>query len=392
MRKTAALLLVLLVLAAAFLAGAYFAFGGEVVEDFWVTVAPLPKPYYENVGAAVAYGKIYFLGGDICERYDPGINAWTAITPPPVYNAWGAVVACQNKIYVIGGVAEHPTQVYDPTTGTWENRTSPPGTTFGHRANAVNNKIYVISGGQYAPYGTLATSAVNYVYDTAIDSWSTMASIPTPVSNYASAVLDNKIYVIGGRTATDVSYVANTTDMVQIFDPKTNQWTIGKPIPNATYNAGACSTSGLLAPKRIYVVGGWKTDLNQVYDPKTGSWSLAANLPKIRSGLSLVNVNDVLYAVGGSNGTVHVTVKADLSDWEAAKQLMSTTKVQATERYIPIGYDGALPPTPSPSTTASPTPEPFPTLSIAAASIAVIVVVAGLLVYFKKRKRKTTLA
>jgi N-acetylneuraminic acid mutarotase len=114
-------------------------------------------------------GKIYFIGGDICERYDPETNSWTAVTPPPVYNAWGAVAACQNKIYVIGGAAEYPTQVYDTATGTWENRTSPPGTTFGHKANAVNNKIYVISGGQYAPYGCLATSAVNYVYDTVMD-------------------------------------------------------------------------------------------------------------------------------------------------------------------------------------------------------------------------------
>jgi N-acetylneuraminic acid mutarotase len=408
MRKTAALLLVLLVLASALLIGAEMAFGAASVEGSWTTVAPLPKPYYENVGAAVVNGKIYFLGGDICERYDPETNSWTAVTPPPVYNAWGAVVACQNKIYVIGGAAEYPTQVYDPATGTWENRTSPPGTTLSHQATAVDDKIYLIGGAQLAPLGILATSAVNYVYDTTTDSWSTMAPIPTPVSSYASAVLDGKIYIIGGRTAT--VKVKNATDLVQIFDPKTNRWTEGTPIPTGVSSAGACSTSGVYAPKRIYVVGGLRgysgggtsydatktgTDVNQVYDPKTGSWSLAASLPDVCWGLSLVNVNDILFSVGGTNGTHGpIYVSGDLSDWDAAKQLMSRTKVQATCKYIPAGYDESLLPSPSPSTSPSPSPSPEPqpetflTLLVVAASIAVIIVAAGLLVYHKKRSHE----
>ena len=99
---------------------------------------------------------------------------------------------------------------------------------------------------------------------------------------------------------------------------------------------------------------------------------------------------DVLYAVGGVNGTVQVYVSADLSDWEAAKQLMSTIRVQATCKYIPIGYDESLLPTPSPSPipTTSPTPEPFPTVPVAAASVAALVVGVGLLVYFKKRRQE----
>ncbi|MCJ7761982.1 hypothetical protein MUP38_00835, partial [Candidatus Bathyarchaeota archaeon] len=271
MRKTVLAVTVILVLtAAAFLAGANPALGDALVEDSWTTVAPLPKPYYDNLGAAVVNGKIYFFGEEIAERYDPGTNTWTAVTPPPIYHMWGEITACKNKIYLIGGTEDDPTQVYDTATDTWGNRTPLPGVAFGHRANVVGDKIYLISGAQYAPLGIFAFSDANYVYDPTTDSWSKMAPIPTPVSSYASAVLDNKIYIIGGRTATDVSYVANTTDMVQIFDPKTNQWTTGPSIPTGVYAAGACSTSGLAAPKRIYVVGGWKTNLTQVYDSETG--------------------------------------------------------------------------------------------------------------------------
>jgi len=374
MSKTAAMLFVLVFLVAAFLTASDLVFGGEVAEDSWVTLAPLPEPYFSAKGAVVVDGKIYFIADDLCMRYDPETNNWTEITQPSVYSLWGAVAACQNKIYVIGGAAEHPTQVYNPSTDTWENRTSPPGTTLSHQAIAVDDKIYVIGGAQLAHLGILATSAVNYVYDTVTNSWSTMAPIPTPVSSYASAVLDDKIYIIGGRTAT--VKVKNATNLVQIFDPITNKWIEGTPIPTGVSNAGACSTSGLYAPKRIYVVGGLQgydggatsydatktgTDVNQVYDPKTGSWSLAASLPEIRWGFSLVNVNDALYAVG-----------------------------QKTERYIPLGYDESLLPTPSPSPTPSLSPEPqqepFPTVTVVAVSVAAAVVVAGLLVHFKRRK------
>ena len=47
---------------------------------------------------------------------------------------------------------------------------------------------------------------------------------------------------------------------------------------------------------------------------------------------------------------------------------------------------------PSPSTSPEPQQEPSPTVTVVAVSVAAAVVVAGLLVYFKKRKRKTALA
>lgn len=397
MRKTAALLLVLLVLASALLTGANFAFGDGLVEDSWVTVAPFrvtPKLYSPALGAVTVNGKIYFIGDGINERYDPDTNAWTAVTPPPVYHPWSTVVACQNKIYIIGGSAESPTQVYDPLTDTWENKSSIPVTLWEYRATVVDDKIYVISGLKLAGLSIFNPSAATYVYDTATDTCSEMASIPTPVGCYASAVLDGKIYIIGGGTATTTPN--NATDLVQVFDPKTNQWTAGKPLPIGVYKAAACSTSGLIAPKRIYVVGGSLrydggglsvsssaktiTNLTQVYDLETGSWSLAAPLPEFRLYFWLVNVNDALYAIGGEK----------------------SGSFEVTERYIPLGYDESLLPTPSPSPTASPTATPsptqapsstFPTVPVAAASVVAFVVMgAGLLFYFKKHKRKAALA
>lgn len=352
---------------------------GGVVEDSWTTMAPLPTPYSTSLGAVAVNGQIYFFAGDVCERYDSGTNTWTTVTPPPRHNSWAAVVACQNKIYIIGGDGAVPTQVYDPSINTWTNRTSMPKSIYSHEAAVVGNKIYVISGGIPSPIGVVNPSETTYVYDPATDSWSTMASIPTPVLGYASAVVDDKIYIIGGGTRT--VFVENATGLVQIFDPKMNQWTLGKTLPAGVFGAGACSTSGLFAPERIYVIGGSfhysgggtsadlnpkRSTLNQVYDLETGKWSLASSIPQNGSGLSVVNVNDVLYAVGHS-----------------------------TEQYIPIGYKKTSLPTASISAspiTASPSSDAllsnqFPTIPCVVATIAIIMVFIGLVVYKKVKDR-----
>lgn len=278
-------------------------------EDFWATLAPLPTPLYSTLGAAAVDGKIYYLGSKINVQYDPETNTWTPLAPPPIPNYWGTVAACQNKIYVIGGEAEKPTQVYDPATDTWENRTSIPTTRSALQANVVDGKIYVIGGQIPSALGVINPSSANDVYDPATDRWFKMASIPTPVMEYASAVLDNKIYIIGGGNTGGPDY--KPINQVQIFDPKTNQWTNGTPIPTGVASAGACATQGLLSPKRIYVIGGTtnyyfregysaraSVDLNQVYDPETRNWSVAAFMSTSRYGLTLVNLNDELYAIG----------------------------------------------------------------------------------------------
>jgi hypothetical protein len=209
-------------------------------------------------------------------------------------------------------------------------------------------------------------------------------------------VLDNKIYIIGGRTATDAAMVTNTTDLVQIFDPELNQWTVGKPLPTGVYAAGACATSGLFAPERICVVGGnrkyvpWVTSavltphgttLNQIYDPATGNWSYGASLPEPRWKCSLVNINDTLFVVGGENGP-------DTSDYFDNPEKV----VLEIDRYIPSGYEGSLLPTPSPSPTAEPLSASLGIIIAVSVTIAtlalVVIILAKLLVYYKKRRRE----
>jgi N-acetylneuraminic acid mutarotase len=384
------------------------AFGTAVTDDSWTSVSSVPTnanasmgiiPTFGNIWAAALNGELFCFGGinqhekagsyvwyGINEKYSTDTGNWNTITRP--VNNGGAVVVCHNKLYSIGT----KTQVYDLSTNTWSNKTSMPQSLVEVKANLVEDKIYVISGAKYATLGGTAISDVTYRYDPESDSWSTMASIPTPVEGYASAVLDGKIYIIGGA-AISRSYSNQVVNLVQIFNPKTNQWTVGKPLPTGVYAAGACATSGLFAPERICVVGGnawylsWQTSgdlnphgttLNQIYNPATGNWSFGASLPEPRWRCSLVNINDTLFVVGGENGP------ADDALFDNPEKV-----VLEIDKYVTSSEANSLL---SPSSTLI-TPSNvdvisslFSYLLVTATIVILVIIVSGL---FFRRQRKT---
>jgi N-acetylneuraminic acid mutarotase len=232
-----------------------------------------------------------------------------------------ALAVYQNKIYIIGG-SNGLTQIYDPAKETWENRTSMPTPRTQLEANIVKGKIYLIGGKTGGPYSTVA---LNEVYDPTTDTWTAKEPIPVPVAQYASAVVDDKIYVIGGQ---DEFKLPNPNlNITQIYDTLTDTWTFGAPLPYVVWQADAGATSGKMAPKRIYVMGGlsegnlYGTDLNQIYDPATNTWSLGSCMPLSRAKLYVAVVNDVLYSMGGY----------PFINFQAT---YSTENYQ----YIPIGY------------------------------------------------------
>jgi N-acetylneuraminic acid mutarotase len=314
-----------------------------IPEDSWVTKESMPTARY-RFGIAVVENKIYAIGGvgvnptqhgvlATNEVYDPASDTWDIKEPMPSPRCDFAVAVYDNKIYTFGGrinpteYGYNPedylgvTEVYNPKTDTWETKTSMPTNRSGLSANVVDGKIYLTGGVEYYnrfPYISLVSETE--VYDPETDSWTTKASIPNPVLHYVSAVIDNKIFVIGGS---DIDHLVTLN---QVYDPESNTWTEAEPIPTAVRYAGVAATTGDYAPKRIYIIGGSTTEspyginLTQIYDPENNVWTYGAPMPTSRDRLAAAVVNDIVYAIGGRNG------------------YSSPDYLAINEQYIPIDY------------------------------------------------------
>jgi N-acetylneuraminic acid mutarotase len=376
MGKAASLLLVLVLLTASNLIASKPV--SAAAEDSWTSKTRMGLAKTE-FGIGVVSDKIYVMGGHpfpssqytIADLsvYDPSTNQWRSKQHMPGPLAFFAAAVYEDEIYVIGGAwglagsEKNDVWVYDPAENTWTTKTSMPTDRAGMQANVVNGKIYVIGG------TADDVLDVNEVYDPVADTWATKTPIPTPVFAYASAVADGKIYVIGGLSPNGTSIIR--VNLNQVYDPETDTWSSGSPLPNNQTSISAGATTGVMAPKRIYVIG---DGLNEVYNSVSDSWISGEPIPNSADRLTnfadaeIAVVNDQLYALGGvyedENGNYY----------------------SVSEQYTPIGYGTSDLPTPSPSSEPEQT-NPFPTELVIASIATVILVVVGLLVYLKKPKR-----
>jgi hypothetical protein len=458
MCKSVALLLVLLfsVVSSLFVAPSVFS-STQAAEDSWTFKTPMPTARID-FGVAVVNGKIYVIGGrnnssylNINEMYDPVTDTWTTKTPMPTPRAYLAVAAYRNKIYAIAGStgtgsSTLANEVYDTITDTWETLSPLQSDTVRNHlsANVVNGKIYVISGvASDFPRGA-PSSAENSVYDPLLDAWTTKAPIPQPVFQYASAVVDDKIYVIGGRNFQSTPSILGLT---QIYDTTTDTWTNGHSMPTAAYWCLNGATTGLFAPKRIYIFGGYTTSgpdaswlgITRVYNPETNTWTTGTPAPAdFARGRGTV-VNDVFYAIGDDVNLQYTPIgyePPDPSHDGTAPQIAilspenktyHTTDIQLTftvnepSSWIQYNLDYKTDTEIEGNSTLSglslgshnvtvyaadvagnlgvsetinftvageseSEPEPLPTALVVAPIISVAVIGVGLLIYFKKRK------
>src|SRR5215472_9107090 len=108
---------------------------------------------------------------------------------------------------------------------------------------------------------------MNEVYDVASDTWSTSAPMPTARSGIGAAVIDGKIYVIGGAGWVNESGGIVRTN--EAYNPKSDKWVEETPMPTARHGFAKGVIDG-----KLYAVSGVGllhtfsfVALNEVYTP-----------------------------------------------------------------------------------------------------------------------------
>ena len=151
------------------------------------------------------------------------------------------------------------------------------------------------------PVDLIATGGgVNYDYTNTVMSldlvtkrYTTLAPMITARRFHATAVVDGKLYVIGGENDDD------PLPSVECLDLEAWQWSEVAPMSTPRLCAGVAVLGG-----KIYVVGGTPNGLQilssvESFDPATGIWTAVAPMNTPRSAHGVVSAQGKLFAVGG---------------------------------------------------------------------------------------------
>jgi N-acetylneuraminic acid mutarotase len=220
-------------------------------------------------------------------EYDPGADRWKGLAPMPSKRGSAVAAAVNGKIYVIGGAAVHP--------GSSEPSLQPA-----------------------RPHRSVGTVEE---YDPQTDKWAERSSMPTARNHAAIGAVNDKIYVIGGRLGSAFIFTASNTNVVEEYDPATDQWGLVKAKMPTERSGGAWA----VYKGRIYVAGGEHQDNYllaafrslEAYDPASNSWEELPKMPMPRHGLAGAIVGDRLYLASGdiqSAGIIGMRVVTDSHD------------------------------------------------------------------------------
>ena len=296
----------------------------------WSKAAPFPDASEELYGIAVG-GKLYVFGGLAPEwtpkalvyEYDPAANKWTKKNPMPLPSHHVALAEVNGKIHVIGGFTKPrngPTAwvpidnhwEYDPAADSWKPLAPLPTKRGAPVAAVVGGKIYVIGGATTHPGSTETSihparphrsSDANEVYDPATNSWRARSPMPTPRNHAAVGVVNNKIYVLGGRLGAGFITRASNTDITEMYDPASDQWgPLLAPMPTARSALAWGTYKG-----RIYVAGGEVRNATmsatyrsvEAYDAAANRWSVLPPMEIARHGLAGDIIGNKFHLVSG---------------------------------------------------------------------------------------------
>jgi N-acetylneuraminic acid mutarotase len=163
----------------------------------------------------------------------------------------------------------------------------------------VNGKIYAIGGSvqtKNGPFGFTGHVGTNEEYDPETDSWVFKASMPTARSGFAIAVYQGKIYCIGGHLEN-----SSKTGVNEVYDPETDTWETKASMPTARWLLQANVVNG-----KIYLVSGsGGGTVNEVYDPATDSWTTKASIPTEAYYAASTVVDDKIYIIGGNSTQIY---------------------------------------------------------------------------------------
>ena len=257
--------------------------------------------------------------------YDSEKEIWKELERDNFGSGFGAVRVGEN-VFILGGErmrnsfyqAVSTVSIYNLRTKTW--REGPSMQEARQRFGACvssENKIYVI-GGLDADGGDLSSVEMLKCNDEgkSLGQWQLLPPMSTARCDFEAAVVDDKVYAIGGYSDDDYYFYYNEgkLDRVEVFDPKLNVWKKCKSMSEARSGHTVCTYNG-----EIYVFGA--NGKCEKYNPVTDSWTAIAGYPRGADYRGSAVLNNKIYLVGGFGNAGVDIYDPKTNTWSKGPQL-----------------------------------------------------------------------
>ncbi|MGH8256689.1 MAG: Kelch repeat-containing protein, partial [Steroidobacteraceae bacterium] len=202
-------------------------------------------------------------------EYDPRTDSWRKLAPAPQARGAGAAVTWKGKMYYVGGATS---------------------------VRGAKSPILRFTGQSDRSVGTLES------YDPSTNTWTTLSPMPSARNHFGAAVVDGRIYAIGGRLGSVFIVRSTNTNIVEDYDIAHDRWESDTPMPTARSGVSVNEYKGLIfvgggeyqSPK---IVAAYRAFA--VFDPATDSWGTLPRMPVPRHGFQGAIVGSDLYYIGG---------------------------------------------------------------------------------------------
>ena len=273
------------------------------------------SPRHENAAALIG-DSLYAVGGrgiKPLEALNLKTLVWQTLPTPPVEMNHFQAITYRGELYVIAafqGQYPHekplPTMfIYSPKQGAWRTGPEIPKDRLRGSAGVVvyNDKIYIACGiidGHYDGHVAWLDE-----YDPRTNTWKKLPDAPRTRDHISAAVVDDKLYLAGGRNSTArINKVLETTIAeVDVYSFKTGKWTTlpaSSNIPTQRAGATAVTQGG-----KVWIIGGESVQQlshneAEALDPKTNTWVGKTSMKQGRHGTGAVVHKGNIYIVAGS--------------------------------------------------------------------------------------------
>jgi len=268
--------------------------------------------------AVLLDGNIYIGGGSEesheiqcdyqdCYRldvYNLTTNQWSTphITTP---YCWFAMTALDGKLITVGGIAKNDKvvkKILVLKAGQWKHYTEMPTARYYATAIGYQSSLIVVGGVTEWDDTDEPTISTTELFDATNEQWYTCNNIPSAHSQLQAAIIDDKLYLLGGygedgNPSSDV--------MVASLDTLSNYKLNWQPLSSTLL---CFSAAAVLCNKFLLAVGGRKSSVNNSQacevcslNPSSGQWECITKIPEGRSLPAVVSMDDKTVVIGGTN-------------------------------------------------------------------------------------------